>query len=294
MISFSENGIKISETVENDSIIWIHALPHEELGPTNRIIEDLEPAFSSAKLHFEIHEVKDQGHLKQLFDDLCIRAADGLRPIVHFDAHGSSDRGLAIAASGERVHWLEIIDLLRALNRATQNNLVCIFALCFGLHLYKEVSLGKPVPAYLFCAPENEVHVGFQQLQTNAFYNELINTSNVTSALENTLGQNMETIHCQGLFLQSLLRYVAKEGSSASRQARQENLVSAILNQNGITHPTTEDLRSVRKQVKAFLKPSQKLIDLFASTFLVGRDPAFNFEDIEQTLVRIRSRRLRR
>ena len=112
---------------------------------------------------------------------------------------------LMLAPSGERVGWGEIIEDLRSLNVATANNLTCIFALCFGLHLYKQVSLKRPVPAYLFCAPPDKISVGFLEAQTLAFYREMSRTSNVTAAFEATLGGVMQSFHCQGLFLQSLL-----------------------------------------------------------------------------------------
>jgi len=121
-----------------------------------------------------------------------------LRPVLHVDAHGTVADGLLLAPSGERVGWSEIIEDLRVLNVATANNLTCIFALCFGLHLYKQVSLKRPVPAYLFCAPAEEISVGFLEAQTLAFYREMNRTSNVTAAFEATLGGVMQSFHCQG------------------------------------------------------------------------------------------------
>ena len=148
--------------------------------------------------------------------------------MLHVDAHGTVAGGLLLAPSGERIAWSEIIELLRGLNVATANNLTCVFALCFGLHLYKQVSLKKPVPAYFFVAPPSEISVGFLEEQTLAFYRETIHTSNVTAAFNTTLGANMQSFHCQGLFLQSLLRYIRTYCMGRRRQDRQERMVTAI------------------------------------------------------------------
>src|SRR5690606_3502253 len=124
----------------------------------------------------------------------------------------------------ERVSWAETIDALRELNTATANNLVCVFALCFGLNLYKEVSLKKAVPAYFFCAPTSEIEVGLLEEQTLSFYREMHETQNVTAAFSATLGCGMESFHCQGLFFQALLTHIRTHCTSQYRLERTEAL----------------------------------------------------------------------
>jgi hypothetical protein len=209
-----------------------------------------------------------------------------LRPVLHVDAHGTVADGLLSAPSGERMGWAEIIEVLRDLNVATRNNLVCVFALCFGLHVYKQVSLKKPVPAYLFFAPPSEISVGFLEARTLAFYREINRTSNVTAAFAATLGAGMESFHCQGLFLQSLLRYIRTYCVGRQRQDRQERMVTAILQRDGIATPSSAQLKEARRKIREVLDPGQSLIDRFAPFFLIGRVAAFTYEDIEKVLKR--------
>ncbi|TGS87464.1 hypothetical protein EN817_08615 [Mesorhizobium sp. M3A.F.Ca.ET.174.01.1.1] len=42
MISYSDTALTISETLQTNAIIWIHSLPEHEMGPSRRILEDLE------------------------------------------------------------------------------------------------------------------------------------------------------------------------------------------------------------------------------------------------------------
>lgn len=224
MISYSAAELKISEELQTNAIVWIHSLPEEEMGPTRRILEDLEGLGSATGFPVNKYPVVSRAELVSTFKELTVKAQQGLRPVLHVDAHGTVTDGLLLAPSGERVAWTDVIDLLRRLNVATENNLTCIFALCFGLHLYKEVSLKDPVPAYLFFAPPSEISVGFLEDQTLAFYDKVNKTADLTAAFKETLGKSMESFHCQGLFFQSLLRYIRFYCTGKGRRERQERM----------------------------------------------------------------------
>ena len=286
MISYSEAALTISETLQTNAIVWIHSLPEQEMGPSRRILEDLDGLAITGGLPVFAHAVRNRAELSDLFRQLTASAEQGLRPVLHVDAHGTVAEGLLLAPSGERVGWGEIIEDLRALNVATANNLTCIFALCFGLHLYRQVSLKRPVPAYLFCAPPEEISVGFLEGQTMAFYQEMSRTSNVTASFEATLGGVMQSFHCQGLFLQSLLRYIRTYCIGRTRQDRLERMVTAVLQRDGIVNPSSAQLKHARQEIREFLKPGQRVIDLFAPSFLIGRAPAFTFADLDRILKR--------
>lgn len=284
MISYSDTALTISETLQTNAIVWIHSLPEQEMGPTRRILEDLEGLASVGGFPISIYAVHNRAELSELFMQLTAMAEQGLRPVLHVDAHGTVAEGLLLSPSGERVGWSEVIDDLRALNVAKANNLTCIFALCFGLHLYRQVSLKRPVPAYLFCAPPEEISVGFLEAQTLAFYREMNRTSNVTAAFQATLGGVMQSFHRQGLFFQSLLRYIRTYCIGRMRQDRLERMVTAVLRRDGIANPSSTQLKQARREIREFLKPSQKVIDLFAPSFLIGRAPAFTYADLDRIL----------
>lgn len=283
---YSDTTLTISETLQTNAIVWIHSLPEQEMGPSRRILEDLEGLATVGGFPVFEYAVRNRAELSDVFRQLTAKAEQGLRPVLHVDAHGTVADGLMLAPSGERVGWSEIIDDLRGLNVATANNLTCIFALCFGLHLYKQVSLKRPVPAYLFCAPPEKISVGFLELQTVAFYREMNRTSNVTAAFEATLGGVMQSFHCQGLFLQSLLRYIRTYCIGRMRQDRLERMVTAVMKRNDIVNPSSAQLKLARREIREFLKPGQKVIDLFAPSFLIGRAPAFTYADLDRILKR--------
>ena len=284
MLSYSANGIKISETLQTNAIAWIHSLPEPELGPTRRILEDLEGLAGAGGFPVHKYAVGTRAELIGTLSRLRKEAENGLRPVLHVDAHGDVERGLLLSPSGEHMGWVEVINLLRELNVATRNNLASVFALCFGLHLYKHASLTKPVPAYIFFAPPSEVSVGFLEAQTLAFYREVNRTANVTEAFQATLGGRMQSFHCQGLFLLSLLRYIRTYCMGRRRQDRLERMVTAIITREGITKPSSSQLREIRQKIRDSLEPGQDLIDRFAPSFLIGRTPAFTYSDVAKIL----------
>jgi hypothetical protein len=259
-------------------------LPEAELGPSRRIVEDLEQLSREEGQALREIVVADKAELMGAFAEVARLAEAGWRPILHIDAHGSADEGLLLAPSGERASWAEVIAALRTINIATGNNLVCVFALCFGLHLYKQVSLSEAVPAYLFFAPPARIQVGTLEDQTLAFYRAVRETKNVTAAFAATLGNAMESFNCQGLFAKALTTYIRKNCKGQARDARREKVVTKVLQANGVTDPDRAQLREARAKVRAGLAPGQHIIDHFAPTFLIGRTAGFAYADLERIM----------
>ncbi len=122
MISYSGTALTISETLQTNAIAWIHSLPKGEMGPTRRILEDLEGLASAGGFRVFEYAVGDRAELEKAFNELTSSAEQGLRPVLHVDAHGTVADGLLLAPSGEQVEWADVIELLRKLNVATENN----------------------------------------------------------------------------------------------------------------------------------------------------------------------------
>lgn len=269
----------ISETLQINAVIWIRSLPEEQRGPSNRIIEDLIPHCVMNRLHFEQHEVKTTQELDLILSRTASAAVVGLRPIIHFDGHGSPDHGLRLSAT-ESYSWPRLADQLRIINRATQNNLSCVFATCYGYHICRQISLSQATPFYLLLAPPEIVHEGFLEAQTMAFYRRASESSNITRAYRETLSKEMMLYHCQGLFLESLATYVAQSCTGEAKRLRFEDTLTRSLDHHGIAKANRQQLRKHRGHIKKGLKPGQKIINHYAPTFLIGRTPQFSYQDV--------------
>lgn len=284
MISYTGTTLTISEKLKTNAIAWIHSLPETEMGPTQRILDDLRVLSVAGGLPLTEYPVTNRVELEKVFDVLIAEARNGTHSVLHVDAHGSDVDGIQLAPSGEFIPWAEVIELVRKLNVATNNNLTCVFALCFGLNLYKQLSIKEAVPAYLFIAPPSKISVGFLEDQTRSFYEKISKASDVKTAFEETLGESMELINCQGLFFNSLLKYISFHCMGQSGRERIEQLVIKSLREEGIRNPTRYQLRNTRSKVRKLLKPGQSLVNRFAPTFLIGRDAAFAYADIKKMI----------
>lgn len=276
------DGIILSDNLAINSLLWIRSLGAHELNPSRRMVEDLQTLAAADGFTFEEHVVECPEDLLALLGNIARRADEGLRPILHFDCHGSRSDGLLLEPSGEYLDWPRLADGLRAVNVATANNLCCVFGVCFGLHMSFELRLSKPSPYYLTIAPEQEILVGQLEQSTLPFYREVFSSGNITSAYSKVLRPDLKLFHCKEVFARALATYIANNCVGRAAKRRQERMVTEILQQDGIVSPSSEQLREARAKIKAALAPSQTIIDQFAPTFLIGREPGFGYPELRK------------
>jgi hypothetical protein len=284
------NGLKLEDKLEINTIIWFQSLGDDEVGPSNRMIEDLDALAFKGGFPVERVIVRNRQEALDAFADIAERSARGLRPILHFDCHGSKTHGLLLKPSGEFLSWQELADALRPINVATRNNVCCIFGVCFGLHFSFELRLSKPSPYFLTIAPEREVSVGILEARTGDFYSRLNETRNITLAYPDVLKPELHLFYSRAVYAEALAVYVNQHCRGKRGAARRERLLTESLKARGITTPSKEELKQTRAQIKAIVMPSQALIDRWAPTFLIGREPGFGIAELER-LADGRSRR---
>lgn len=293
-------GLTLGDTLEVNSVVWITSLGEHERNPSRRMVEDLEQLAAAAEMRFEEIVVEGREGLLAALAGLADQADRGLRPILHFDCHGSAEQGLELRPTGEFLGWSDLVEALRSLNAATGNNLCCIFGVCFGLHMSKQLTLSLPTPYYLTIAPESEITVGVLEERTAPFYREVFTSGDITAAYAKVLAPDLSLFLCKAVLAEALALYVANNCVGAEARARRERMVTAVLKKERIVEPTGAQLREARSKVKAALEPSQWMIDHYASTFLLGRPPGFGFAELERLAAvqieraRLRERRLAR
>jgi len=210
---------------------------------------------------------------------------------LHFDCHGSKELGLLLAPSGDRIGWAKLTSALREINIAAENNVCCIFGVCFGMYLSTALSVTEPSPYFLTIAPEREVSVGELEARFPPFYERLFETGNITQAYKECLIEVLNIFQCQEIFGKAFATYIVNHGSGAAISARRENLITELLRQRGISDATPKQLREVRAQMKTGLKLSQDILDRYASIFLIGREAGLHLEDVEKLAEVYRRRR---
>ena len=192
----------------------------------------------------------------------------GTGPILHFDMHGSKEKGLEIAATGERVPWPDLVKKLQAINRATGNNLCVISASCFGLHAIMQIKIIETVPFYVLIAPENEVIIGFLEDHTVSFYNDVFSSCDIVAAHKKHLAGAMKLFHCEKMLAVAIGKYISNACKGKSGRERRERLLTEILIDGD--KRSSQNLKEVRKKIKEGLRLTQKLVDRFGSVFSCG------------------------
>lgn len=284
--------IELVDKFTVNTVVWLRSLPEDELGPSRRMVEDIEAcAKRGGPFKFEETVVSSAAEMQAALATLATRCRGGLRPILHFDCHGSEDLGLLLAPSGDRIGWPELASALREMNIAAENNVCCIFGVCFGMYLSTALSVTEPTPYFLTIAPEREISVGELEGRFPPFYERLFETGNITQAYKERLAEVLSIFQCQEIFGKVFATYIVNHGSGAAVSARRENLITKFLKLRGISNATPEQLRDVRAKMKSGLKLSQDLLDRYASIFLIGRKAGVNLEDVEKLAEVYRRRR---
>lgn len=295
-VAFTEEGRKVVidqiEKFTVNTIVWLRSLPEDELGPSRRMVEDIE-AYAEREGGFNFDEVVVGSGQEMLaaLAALAVRCREGIRPILHFDCHGSEEAGLLLAPSGDCIGWKELASALRQINIAADNNVCCILGVCFGMYLTSALSVSEPTPYFLTIAPEGEVGVGELEARLPSFYARLFETGNITQAYKDCLADVLSIFHCQQVFAKVFAHYVVNHGSGAAASARRENLITKFLKFRGVSQPTPEQLRSLRAQMRVGVKLNQGLMDHYASIFLIGRKASLSLQDVERLADVYRGRR---
>jgi hypothetical protein len=262
-----------------NSVIWLTSLPDYELGPTRRMVEDLESFIAIISIGFQHIQITSAAHLKSLLEEFsCHASENGMRPLLHFDMHGNKDKGLYISQSSEYCSWDDIYCSLQVLNQATGNNLVVIGATRFGLRSIMPIRLDEPAPFFVLLAPEEEVSVGFLEDNSVRFYRDLFASGSLDAAYSRYLSDGFKYFHCEKMLFMVVAKYIRAGCKGKSAQERRERLLTEVFSQG--MEKTEDNVRSVRNKIKEGLKPDQTLLDRYAQTFLVGRTCSFSMQQL--------------
>jgi hypothetical protein len=252
----------------------------DERQSTEQVLTFLEPFLLAKQVPFVKVEPKTAAELFAFFELLENQAKAGLRPIIHLDTHGGLTDGLYIAASRGFVTWQELVEQLRPINAAAQNNICIVSAACFSLHTIMNIDFKAPTPFFVMLAPEHTVTFGFIEDKMFDFYEDVFTSLDVMLAHERHLAPKLQQYHCQRLLLKSLSGYMRDSCTGKGRRKRVRAWVKKSLGP-GKKHPDTPELRRVVRRVGlALTKPNQRLIDRYAKPFLMGQTLSIGFEEI--------------
>ncbi|MQT79930.1 hypothetical protein [Pseudomonas helleri] len=213
----------------------------------------------------------------QLLKNINHEIDEGLRPIIHFDMHGSQEHGLEIGHTGEFIDWVSVIDSLRILNTKLQNELVVVITACHGLRAILPISLQKTAPFLCLIAPEEEVTVGHIEDRIPEFYRELFSSGSLAHACQR-LGKEFKYFHSVEFLLITLCRYIKEQCKGAGGQQRREDLLTQVM--ETALEEDQGKIQEYRAKVKQYIAPSQDLLDRYTTRFLMGKASDIRITDL--------------
>lgn len=251
--------------------------PGEE-GTTRRLIENISDISNNGgNFNFSHAQINSGGGYFQFLDEIFHEIDNGLKPILHFDMHGSQERGLEIGKTREFIDWASVIDSLRILNTKLNNELVVVITACHGLHAILPISFEKAAPFLCLIAPEEEIKVGHIEDRVPDFYRELFSSDSLAHACQK-LGSEFRYFHSAEFLFKTLARYIKEKCKGAGGQKRREDLLTEIMETRLVEAP--EKVSEYRSKVKKHIAPNQELLDRYTSRFLMGKDSGIKIEDL--------------
>src|SRR6266851_1830905 len=273
--------LRATAKINLNAVVWIMSPDDDdERQSTEQVLTFLEAFLQAKQIPFVKVEPKTAKELQDFLKLIEQRAKAGLRPIIHFDTHGGQKDGLYIATSKEFVPWRELVQWLRPVNVATQNNLCIVSAACFSLHTIMELDVTAASPFFVMFAPQHTVTFGFIEDRMFGFYEDVFTSLDVMLAHERHLAPNLQSYHCQRLLLKSLTGYIRDSCIGRGKRKSVRSLVRKSLGP-GKQHPDTPEFRSVARRVaRAIIRPNQALIDRYARPFLMGQTLSIGIAEI--------------
>lgn len=256
-------------TSRASGVFWITSLHADEVGLSNRVAEDLETFLVSQSYGFDKRVPANAGDFLDMLNQLSIHGANGGRRILHLDMHGSQSDGLQIAATGEFIPWVRVMDALRRVNIAVKNNLVVVSTACSSAHILS--ALGsltgwQKAPFFALVAPPKDIEASIVADHVLQFYQDVINNGDLSKAHRDNLGKELAFFSCERMLFDILVSYAATQCIGKAGKARRERLVTALRKQQpnikeedlkiyrqGITEAMDLDHPFTRKQVRQFL-----------------------------------------
>lgn len=185
-------------------------------------------------------------------------------PIIHIEIHGNRD-GLVLS-SGEGVLWSEFIPLCKGINRASNNNLLLVMAVCDGYQAIRNSSSIKDsCPFCTFIGPNSTVTVGEILKEFPKFYELLFQSGDIDQAYQR-LTSGYGIYKCERVFLDCLVRYIREQCRGKPKKRRQERLLTEVIENLDCRNASISELRT---KIKELLQIENQDLEKYRRRFLM-------------------------
>ncbi|WP_416268594.1 hypothetical protein SD235_00025 [Burkholderia cepacia] len=246
----------------NNILIVVDGLAPDEPQTAKWLHDDLRDLAYSVTLptieRSKVRSVEDLIELLKHVRKRCL--TDGLKPILHFEAHGSEE---VIAVANGEMKWADLIPHLREIYLASNGNLGIVMSTCHGFHALKPIKIKKSTPFTFLMGSQEEITVG--QIKSNMilFYKELFLSGNLEAAMamvESTFRQ----YNSEQFFARTIGTVIRRNSIGHMRVGRIRQALAFV----SYTALPRDKRRTIYWAVKKHTRPSKKMFDRYANVFL--------------------------
>jgi len=232
-----------AKTQRFTQIVVIESLADGDLHTGRQIHEDLLTLKVAYSRPFDIKYVKVTNS-PELFSALATvlqdTKANGHRPILHFECHGSDDEKGMVLADDSYVSWVDLKPILTDINIGCRCGLLILLSMCNGGCLVDIVSLIERAPCWGLIGPMKPVSAGNLLQGFAAFYRVLFSTLDGDLAIKELFRLSPNTpyvfIPAEGFFRRAYSGYLRNYTTPDAYNARARKLSRMIrkTNPNGV------------------------------------------------------------
>lgn len=246
----------------NNILIIVDGLTPDEPQTARRLhdsVRDL--AYSVTLPSIERSKVQSVEELIAFLKNVRKRCVnDGLKPILHFEAHGNED---VIAIANGEMKWTDLIPHLREIYLASGGSLGVVMSTCHGFHALKPIKIKTSTPFAFLMGSQDEITVG--QIESNMilFYKELFSNGDLESAMA-MVDSTFRQYNSERFFARTIGTVIRRNSIGHMRERR----IGQALAFGSVAALPRSKRRKLYWTAKEHTRPSGKMFDRYADVFL--------------------------
>ena len=225
-------------------------------------------------LTIELYDTNTKREFIDILDSLTRKAQDDASfPVLHIEAHGSSDQQGIILQSNEFISWTDLKPHLKNLNVATRLNLLVVLSSCYGAHFASHLTPSDSAPCWGLVGPTKALKGPELLGSFSAFYQEVFASGSGGMAVEKLNESspkgdiNYYFTDATTFFINVYKNYLAKHCTKKAYEDRARAMRKQLKKGNLSEIPSIGELRRKLKSTEKdfFEKYKEKyfMIDLF-------------------------------
>lgn len=172
--------------------------------------------------------VENAQEWRDAMDNLCEKAKEGQKPIIHFEIHGTDSKSGLYIKNGDIIEWQEVLEGISRINYACGCNLFVSFAVCYGQYLAQFINISKKMPFCLSLGSFDELYEDDLETRYFAFYKEFLTSFDIDKAyqallsVEKDMPSSYTLIKADVLFCNVMKSYLETQCTRTSLKLRAE------------------------------------------------------------------------